>query len=89
MDWQLLGLTFITVFVAEIGDKSLLVTIALSSSSKFPQAVFFGATIALILASVLGVALGIAMGEFLPVKLLKGMAAIGFILIALSNLWQD
>lgn len=89
MDWELLGLTFITVFVAEIGDKSQLVAIALSGSSKLPQAVFFGSIMALILASFLGVIVGAGIGEILPVKLLKGIAAIGFILIALSNLWQD
>ena len=34
MDWQLLGLSFITVFLAEIGDKSQLAAIALGGSSK-------------------------------------------------------
>ncbi len=33
MDWQLFGLSFITVFLAEIGDKSQLAAIALGSSS--------------------------------------------------------
>jgi len=33
MNWQLFGLTFITVFLAEIGDKSQLVAIALGGSS--------------------------------------------------------
>ncbi|MBC6418309.1 MAG: TMEM165/GDT1 family protein, partial [Prochloron sp. SP5CPC1] len=40
MDWQLFGLSFITVFMAEIGDKSQLVAIALSGTSKSPRAVF-------------------------------------------------
>ncbi|MCY7390850.1 MAG: TMEM165/GDT1 family protein, partial [Leptolyngbyaceae cyanobacterium CAN_BIN12] len=34
MDWHLLGLTFITVFISELGDKSQLAAIALSSGSK-------------------------------------------------------
>ncbi|MBF2058323.1 MAG: TMEM165/GDT1 family protein [Cyanobacterium sp. T60_A2020_053] len=89
MDWELLSLTFVTVFVAEIGDKSQLAAIALSGGSKSPQAVFFGSIVALILASFLGVIAGVAIGEFLPVKLLKGLAAIGFILIALNNIWDE
>ena len=39
MDWQILGLSFIAVFLSELGDKSQLAAIALGGSSKFPQAV--------------------------------------------------
>ena len=53
MDWQLIGISFITVFLAEIGDKSQLAAIALGGSSKNPRAVFIGSTVALILASLL------------------------------------
>ena len=31
MDWQLIGISFITVFLAEIGDKSQLAAIALAA----------------------------------------------------------
>ena len=40
MDWHLLGLSFITVFLAELGDKSQLAAIALSGRSQSPRAVF-------------------------------------------------
>lgn len=41
MNWHLLGLSFITVFLAELGDKSQLAAIALSGSNcKSPKAVF-------------------------------------------------
>ena len=36
MNWQLLGLSFITVFLAELGDKSQLAAIALSGGSRSP-----------------------------------------------------
>jgi putative Ca2+/H+ antiporter (TMEM165/GDT1 family) len=51
MDWQLLVLTFTTVFIAEIGDKSQLAAIALGGSTQYPRAVFFGSVAALLLAS--------------------------------------
>lgn len=89
MDWQLFGLTFITVFLAEIGDKSQLAAIALGGSSKSPRAVFFGSIAALILASFLGVIAGGSVAQFLPAKILKVLAAIGFILLALKLLWKD
>ncbi len=88
MDLQLLGLSFITVFLAEIGDKSQVAAIALGGSSKNPRAVFFGSTVALILASFLGVVAGGGVAQFLPEKLLKSLAAIGFAMMALRLLWM-
>ncbi|GAB4546440.1 MAG: TMEM165/GDT1 family protein [Pleurocapsa sp.] len=88
MDWQLIGISFITVFLAEIGDKSQLAAIALGGSSKFPRAVFLGSTVALVLASFLGVLAGGAVSQVLPEKLLKSLAAIGFATMALVILWS-
>jgi putative Ca2+/H+ antiporter (TMEM165/GDT1 family) len=87
MNWQLFGLTFMTVFLAEIGDKSQLAAIALGGSSKSPRAVFFGSIVALILASFLGVLAGGSVAQFLPTKLLKAVAAIAFALLAVKLLW--
>jgi putative Ca2+/H+ antiporter (TMEM165/GDT1 family) len=89
MDWQLFGLSFITVFLAEIGDKSQLAAIALGGSSQSPRAVFFGSITALILASFLGVIAGGSIAQFLPEKVLKAIAAIGFAFMALKLLWSD
>ncbi|HZI10756.1 MAG TPA: TMEM165/GDT1 family protein, partial [Myxococcus sp.] len=63
MDWQLLGLSFITVFLSELGDKSQLAAIALGSSCNSPRAVFFGTASALLLASLIGVAIGFSTAE--------------------------
>ncbi|MGK7876627.1 MAG: TMEM165/GDT1 family protein [Xenococcaceae cyanobacterium] len=89
MDWQLLGLSFITVFLAEIGDKSQLAAIALGGSSKSPRAVFFGSVTALVLASLIGVIAGGGIAQLLPARLLKAIAAIGFAFMALRILWPD
>ena len=87
MDWQLLGVSFITIFLAELGDKSQVAAIALGGSSKFPQSVFFGTAGALLLASLLGVLAGEGVAQLLPPHLLKAIAAIGFALIALRLLF--
>ncbi len=89
MDWQLLGLSFITVFLAEIGDKSQLAAIALGGSSKSPRAVFLGSVAALLLASFLGVIAGEGVAQVLPTRLLKSLAAIGFALLAIATLMPD
>jgi putative Ca2+/H+ antiporter (TMEM165/GDT1 family) len=88
MDWQLLGLSFITVFVAEIGDKSQLATIALGGSTSYPKAVFLGSIAALLSTSFLGVLVGGEMAIFLPTKLLKALAAAGFALMAIKLFHQ-
>lgn len=87
MDWQLLGVSFITIFLAELGDKSQVAAIALGGSSKFPQSVFFGTAGALLLASLLGVLAGEGVAQLLPPYLLKAIAALGFAIIALRLLF--
>jgi putative Ca2+/H+ antiporter (TMEM165/GDT1 family) len=89
MDWNLLGLSFITVFLAELGDKSQLAAIALSGRSESPRAVFFGSAGALLLTSMIGVLAGAGAAQLLPVRLVKAIAAVGFALMAVRLLWNN
>ncbi|MEH1927055.1 TMEM165/GDT1 family protein [Nostoc sp.] len=82
MDWHLLGLSFITVFLSELGDKSQLAAIALSGRSNSGRAVFFGAAGALLLTSLLGSLAGGTVAQLLPTRLLKAIAAVGFAILA-------
>ncbi|NUN65929.1 TMEM165/GDT1 family protein [Pseudanabaena biceps] len=83
MDWQLLFLSFSTIFLSELGDKSQLATMSLSGNSAAPRYVFIGSASALLLASALGVFLGDSISEFLPTRLLKAIAAGLFAIIAM------
>ncbi|MBD2346560.1 TMEM165/GDT1 family protein [Anabaena subtropica] len=82
MDWHLLGLSFITVFLSELGDKSQLAAIALSGRGQSVKAVFFGTAGALLLTSLLGALAGGAVSELLPTRILKAIAAVGFAILA-------
>ncbi len=86
MDWQLFFLCFITVFLSELGDKSQLVTLTMSSNSSSPWYIFLGSAGALILTSGLGVLLGDGVAIFLPDRFLKALAALVFALIAFRTL---
>ncbi len=86
MDWKLLGISFVTVFLSELGDKSQLAAIALSGGCKSPRAVFFGTASALILTSLLGVLAGAGAAQLLPVKFVKAIAAVGFAVLAIRLL---
>jgi len=86
MDWHLLGLSFVMVFISELGDKSQLAAIALSGSSKSLKAIFLGTSAALLLASLLGVLLGEGISQLLPMVWIKGIAAAGFAVMGLKLL---
>ncbi|MGI8933333.1 TMEM165/GDT1 family protein [Leptolyngbya sp. BC1307] len=89
MDFQLLLISFTAVFISELGDKSQLAVIALGGSSSSPKAVFFGTASALLLATLIGVLLGESTALLLPDKIVKGVAAIGFGLLAVRLLWPE
>jgi len=82
MDWHLLGLSFITVFLSELGDKSQVAAIALSGNSKSPRVIFLGTASALLVASAIGVLLGEGTAHLLPTRVVKIAAAIGFAVMA-------
>ena len=89
MDFKLFFVSFAAVFISELGDKSQLAAIALGGSSPSPRAVFFGTACALLLASLISVIIGGSSSFLLPEKLVKGLAAIGFGLLAIRVLWPE
>ena len=85
----LLFTTFVTVFIAEMGDKTQLTTITLSSSTNKPFAVFLGSSIALILATLLGALAGGSISNLIPDFILKLLSGIVFLLIGTNLLLQS
>jgi putative Ca2+/H+ antiporter (TMEM165/GDT1 family) len=81
IDWRVLLTTFGTIFLAEMGDKTQLAAMTMAAQTKKPLTVFIGATLALVCVSALGVAVGGALGQFLPLVWIKRAAALGFIAI--------
>ena len=81
MDLSLLISTFLTVFLAELGDKTQLATVALSGTSDRPLAVFVGSSSALVLASLLGAMAGGSIANLIPTEWLQLAAAVGFLII--------
>ena len=83
---SLLLSTFLTVFLAELGDKTQLATLTISGTSNKPLAVFLGSSIALVLASFLGALTGGSISTFLPEVVLKLIASITFLIIGIKLL---
>ena len=81
--------TFVTVFLAEMGDKTQLTTITLSSTTNKPLAVFIGSSLALILATLLGALAGGSIANLFPSYLLKLLSGIVFLIIGFNLLAQS
>jgi len=79
---NLLLSTFLLIIVAEIGDKTQLAVVALSSSSN-PVAVWTGATLALFTTSALGVWAGRTILQKVPIKILHQISGVLFLLLAI------
>jgi putative Ca2+/H+ antiporter (TMEM165/GDT1 family) len=76
--------TATTVFLAELGDKTQLAALLLSAESGRPVVVFFGASLALISSSLVGVLLGRWLSTVMEPRQLERAA--GVLMVALG-LW--
>lgn len=79
---------FITIFLAEIGDKTQLATLLMTAESKSPWVVFAGAAAALLTTSLLGVLIGRWLARRLSEETLKTATGAGMLIIAVLLLWD-
>jgi putative Ca2+/H+ antiporter (TMEM165/GDT1 family) len=78
--------TFVVFFLAEIGDKTQLATIALAAKYQAVVAVTIGTTLGMLLTNGLAVFLGTKLTHKIPLKYVRIFAAVLFALFALL-LW--
>jgi putative Ca2+/H+ antiporter (TMEM165/GDT1 family) len=87
MDTKVLLTVFIAVFVAELGDKTQLATMLFAADKEVSKwTVFLGASLALIIASGIGVLAGGVVSQYVSEKYLHYMAGIGFVGIGIWTL---
>ncbi len=83
-----LWVIFVTVFLAELGDKTQLVTVLFAAERDTrPLLVFLAAAAALVASTAMAVALGATAERFLTMIPLKLIAGIGFVAIGLWTIW--
>ncbi len=73
--WGVWLSTFITIFLAEMGDKTQLATMLMAAQSRSPLSVLLGAGTALIATSLVGVLLGRWISKLVSPKTLDLLAA--------------
>ena len=86
--WGVFSSTFLTIFLAEMGDKTQLATLLMSAESQSPWVVFAGAGVALIATSLLGVLLGRWLARSLSPKTLEASAGTLLLFISVLLLWD-
>ena len=89
MDLKVLFVVFGTVVLAELGDKTQLATVLFASKPSVSLVtVFVGASLALILSSLIAVAAGSVISQYVDPRYLSYIAGAGFIIIGIWTIVQ-
>lgn len=78
----------IAFFIAEMGDKTQLATVALAAQFNTIIPVWLGTTTGMMVADGIGIIIGIVLGKRIPERAVKWFAAIIFILFGLFGLYE-
>ena len=81
------GTTLIAFFLAEMGDKTQVATVALAAQYQAFFAVVAGTTLGMMIANVPAVVLGERIARRLPVRLVHGIAAGIFVVLGIATLF--
>jgi putative Ca2+/H+ antiporter (TMEM165/GDT1 family) len=87
MEYKVLFTVFTAVFIAELGDKTQLATMLFAADKDVSKlTIFIGASLALIVASGIGVLAGGFISQHISEKHLHYIAGVGFIGIGIWTL---
>ncbi|MCH7651998.1 MAG: TMEM165/GDT1 family protein [Nitrospinae bacterium] len=82
-----LWVVFITIFLAELGDKTQLATLLFATDDKLSKVgVFLTASLALVAVCLIGVIVGSQFPHYISPKILKIVAGVGFIAVGIWTL---
>ena len=87
MSWGVFWTTFVSIFLAELGDKTQLATLSLASGNVSRWTVFAGSALALVLSSAIAVYAGEAVTRVVPPIWIQRAAGVLFIVIGVWTLW--
>lgn len=80
------GATVVTFFLAEMGDKTQIATIAMAAHYPNPLWVVAGTTLGMLIADVPAVFVGDRLAARIPMKLVHGLAALMFAALGIATL---
>ena len=77
----------IAFFIAEMGDKTQLATVALATRFDGIIQIWLGTTCGMVIADALGIIVGIVMGKKIPDRVVKWFAALVFIIFGVLGIY--
>ena len=80
------GATFITFFLAEMGDKTQIATVAMAAHYSAPLMVVIGTTLGMLIADIPAVFAGDKLANKIPMKLVHSIAAAVFAALGIATL---
>ncbi|MCC7402789.1 MAG: TMEM165/GDT1 family protein [Bdellovibrionales bacterium] len=83
MDWKVFATTFVTIFIAEMGDKTQFAALAASAGSRSTLSVLLAVVLALSLAGFLGVVAGRYLGALVDPRYVKWVSGSLFIAVGI------
>ncbi|MFQ5963453.1 MAG: TMEM165/GDT1 family protein [Candidatus Scalinduaceae bacterium] len=83
MDWKIFLATFSAIFLAELGDKTQIAAIIMTSKTNNPFTVFIGSMIAFAVVTIIGVTFGVVITKVVPIDLIKYLSAVAFISVGI------
>lgn len=86
MDWRVFLSTFALVFLAELGDKTQLATLAIACRTQSRLIVFIGAALALVIVTLASVLLSEVLRRLVPAETIRWIAGGIFILAGVAIL---
>jgi len=88
VDWRLIASTFGILFLAELGDKTQLAVVTLTCKEHKALPIFLGASLALVIVTLLGVVGGEALARVVPSHALRKLSAGLFVVMGVL-MWLE
>jgi len=85
--WGVFATTLVAFFLAEMGDKTQIATVAMAVHYAAPLMVVVGTTLGMLIADVPAVFVGDRLAQRIPMRLVRGVAAVIFAALGVATLW--
>jgi putative Ca2+/H+ antiporter (TMEM165/GDT1 family) len=84
----IIGAVSVPFFIAEFGDKTELATISLAADYQNALSVLMGATLAMLVADGIGIAVGVVLGKHIPERTIMWVSSAIFIVLGLAGAYE-